>query len=147
MVLHPAHKGLGIVVRSLFFTSCVVFLASCVGHENRTVSAPGYPYPYYYGGYPPPGVGSDYYRYRNRYRHRQRQEDRERLREEREELRRDRREFEREKKRFEQEQESSSSVKDRCPPGFSPGGRCTKQERNAGCKDHRTASGIPCIKR
>ena len=147
MVLHPAHKLIGCVVRSLLYIASIAVLTSCIGHENGSVSAPGYPYPYYYGGYPPPGVGSDYYRHRHRYRHRQRQEDRERLREEREELRRDRREFEREKKRFEQEQKSSSPAKDRCPPGFSPGGRCTKQERKAGCKDMRSASGIPCIKR
>jgi len=147
MALHPTRKCVSLIVRSLLFIACITALASCVSHENGSVRTPGYPYPYYYGGYPPPGVGSDYYRHRHRYRYRQRQEDRERLREERKELREDRREFEREKKRFEQEQKSSRPVREQCPPGFSPGGRCTKKERKAGCKDLRTASGIPCIKR
>ena len=94
--------------------------------------------PYYGGGYgyPPPGT------YDRR--------ERERLERERERLEDERRRLEEERRRQQQQPPPvyRPPREERCPAGFSPSEqKCSREERQRGCRDMRLPGGLGCVSR
>lgn len=149
-------------LRLSLFSSLValtVALSGCAGMDNYDPyysGGPSYGGGYNGGGYGygnrDPYYGGGYYGggYNDPYRNRR---ERERLEEERERLERERERLERERQR--QRYPESQPVPrppaasyDRCPAGFSPSeNKCSRAERERGCKDIRMPSGLGCVKR
>lgn len=93
--------------------------------------------PYYGGGYGYPSQGS----YDRR--------ERERLERERERLEDERRRLEEERRREQQAPVYNRPPREeRCPAGFSPSEqKCSREERQRGCRDMRLPGGLGCVSR
>jgi len=132
----------------LFLFVVSALFTSCGGQQPIGPEEVSCRSPYYGGRCTGPIFSRDYHRHR----HKKMRQDQQDLREERRALEKERRKLMREKEKFKKQQQNTkrpakSAVRDKCPVGFSRGGRCTAKERKAGCKDVRTAAGTPCVKR
>jgi hypothetical protein len=103
----------------------------------------GYRDPYYNSG----GYNDDYYR---------NERDRDRLERDRRKVDSERRRLEDERRDLERERDANRYTpppppvvrEERCPSGFSPSEqKCSREERQRGCKDMRLPGGLGCVRR
>jgi hypothetical protein len=130
--------------------SLISILTGCINPNDPSWSSgPSYGNTYG-GGYNDPYYNNSYQTERERDRLRDARRDaereRDRLQHERERLNEDRARHEAEQRRRHEEQ--SRRREERCPSGFSPSeNKCSREERQRGCRDMRLPGGLGCVSR